>query len=192
MDLKVEIKMKQILTHKIVLKTLICMSLLSMSQAQAAMVQFTLSGQITSATNPNIFDVVTNELVTATGHFDDSVIGFGESIIDFSTTYNNMQISLGNTIYTDDMDLFNGAYMYFMDGIFDGIDYEGINGNFDSWGYTGQVGLDDFSGVGITGNWTASSFEVSAVPIPAAVWLFGSGLALLGGIARRSRSPHCK
>lgn len=33
-----------------------------------------------------------------------------------------------------------------------------------------------------------ASFEVSAVPVPAAVWLFGSGLLGLAGIARRKKA----
>ena len=34
----------------------------------------------------------------------------------------------------------------------------------------------------------AASFEVTAVPVPAAVWLFGSGLLGLVGVARRRKS----
>jgi hypothetical protein len=32
---------------------------------------------------------------------------------------------------------------------------------------------------------TGEIFKISAVPIPAAVWLFGSGLVGLAGVARR-------
>jgi hypothetical protein len=35
--------------------------------------------------------------------------------------------------------------------------------------------------------WPIASFQVSAVPIPAAVWLFGSGLLGLVGMARRKK-----
>jgi len=35
--------------------------------------------------------------------------------------------------------------------------------------------------------WDDASLEVSAVPVPAAVWLFGSGLLGLVGVARRKR-----
>jgi len=36
--------------------------------------------------------------------------------------------------------------------------------------------------------WAVHSGDVSAVPVPAAVWLFGSGLVGLAGIARRKKS----
>ena len=36
--------------------------------------------------------------------------------------------------------------------------------------------------------WNIDSFSVSAVPVPAAVWLFMSGIAGLGAIARKKRS----
>ena len=36
--------------------------------------------------------------------------------------------------------------------------------------------------------WAVQSGDVSAVPVPAAVWLFGSGLVGLIGIARRKKS----
>ncbi len=35
--------------------------------------------------------------------------------------------------------------------------------------------------------WAVRSGDVSAVPVPAAVWLFGSGLIGLLGIAKRKR-----
>jgi hypothetical protein len=38
--------------------------------------------------------------------------------------------------------------------------------------------------------WAVQSGNVGAVPVPAAVWLFGSGLLGLVGLARRKRSPH--
>ena len=36
--------------------------------------------------------------------------------------------------------------------------------------------------------WDDASLEVSAVPVPAAVWLFGSGLLGLVGVARRRKA----
>lgn len=58
----------------------------------------------------------------------------------------------------------------------------------------GVISLEPSAGNGVfvmntngTGslNWQIASGTVSAVPIPAAVWLFGSGLGLLGWIRRR-------
>jgi hypothetical protein len=41
-----------------------------------------------------------------------------------------------------------------------------------------------------SGNPTTYSMTIAAVPVPAAVWLFGSGLIGLVGVARRRRMTH--
>lgn len=58
--------------------------------------------------------------------------------------------------------------------------FAGFNANFDitSMTFTSQGGV-------INGG---NPFPVSAVPVPAAVWLFGSGLLGLVGVARRKKS----
>ncbi|MDH5191278.1 MAG: VPLPA-CTERM sorting domain-containing protein [Gammaproteobacteria bacterium] len=38
--------------------------------------------------------------------------------------------------------------------------------------------------------WAVYSGDVSAVPVPAAVWLFGSGLIGLAGVARNNKNPQ--
>jgi hypothetical protein len=48
---------------------------------------------------------------------------------------------------------------------------------------TVAFGLTDQTGVGFSG-----IVEQTAVPVPAAVWLFGSGLLGLVGIARRKQT----
>jgi len=59
--------------------------------------------------------------------------------------------------------------------------------------YTGSVTGTDRSGSGLTANTTTINWQVSGstpnpVPVPAAAWLFGSGLIGLAGTARRRRS----
>ena len=46
----------------------------------------------------------------------------------------------------------------------------------------------DFYFDGVLGNTVSNTFTVSSVPIPAAVWLFGSGLIGLIGVARRKKA----
>lgn len=47
----------------------------------------------------------------------------------------------------------------------------------------------DFAGPGGgAGRYDDASFDVAAIPVPAAVWLFGSGLVGLVGVARRRKS----
>ncbi len=62
-------------------------------------------------------------------------------------------------------------------------------GSSDAWrfnfggGSQGSGGKEDFDDFA----WVVRSGDVSAVPVPAAVWLFGSGLIGLLGLARRKR-----
>lgn len=49
----------------------------------------------------------------------------------------------------------------------------------------GQTTLDEISGLH---GWAVCAGDVSAVPVPAAVWLFGSGLLGLVGMARRKKA----
>jgi hypothetical protein len=52
---------------------------------------------------------------------------------------------------------------------------------------------DQFTGVKVGGGyyaWAVQSGDVSAVPVPATVWLFGSGLLVLIGVAREKRPDN--
>ena len=65
---------------------------------------------------------------------------------------------------------------------------ENVANNSGAWGlnfnYGNQFATDKLN----NGNaWAVRSGDVSAVPAPAAVWLFGSGLIGLLGMARRRR-----
>jgi hypothetical protein len=81
----------------------------------------------------------------------------------------------------------------FLDGVEVGF---GAGGNISSWTFLGVIdtaGFNSFEfreidGKGEQGNFIFAddvTFGVSAVPVPAAAWLFGSGLIGLIGIARR-------
>jgi hypothetical protein len=48
---------------------------------------------------------------------------------------------------------------------------------------------DNLSDFEVLSNPTPGSVPVSTVPVPAAAWLFASGLAMLGAGARRSPAP---
>lgn len=185
--------MTKLQIKKLALSIFFCTSIFSATQSSAALVGFSVDGEITSATADNIFGLSIGESITAFGEYDDSTIAPGVVAVAFSSATNNMQITVGSTTYTDLMDTLGGADLYFLDGAFDGLDYKAMDGNFDSWGTLGALDpnnnlLEDFTGSGIGGFWTESSFQVSPVsnvPLPAAVWLFGSGLVLLSGLARR-------
>ena len=59
-----------------------------------------------------------------------------------------------------------------------------------AWLYDMYGGIPDYYGVDQRNGyaWAVQSGDVSAVPVPAAVWLFGSGLVGLVGLARRKKA----
>lgn len=69
--------------------------------------------------------------------------------------------------------------------------WEGLNLNFvfseDRKTFSGALTAYDTSGTGVSRNTTTINWQVSGteVPVPAAAWLFGSGLVGLAGAARR-------
>jgi hypothetical protein len=174
-------------------------STLSTGTAQAEMINFTLSGIVDYARfdqNGNYFntyyapspdDIRVGDLVTATATFDDNLISpFGNSLIDIDIT-----VQVGDTTFTNSDEIFNDPMFKFYNGYFTGLifdaTYDGFDTNFS--GIPGDLALDfagkSHNGTYLTyeGHWTG--IQVSAVPVPAAVWLFGSGLLGLVGVARR-------
>ena len=59
-----------------------------------------------------------------------------------------------------------------------------LEGPFDLMSVTVAFGLTDQTGVGFSG----FVEQQTVVPVPAAVWLFGSGLLGLVGMARRKKA----
>ncbi|VAW63484.1 hypothetical protein MNBD_GAMMA11-1138 [hydrothermal vent metagenome] len=182
--------MKTISIKKLTAISLLGLSVLISNQTCAALVQFSVDGEILTASSANPFGLSTGDIISASGVFDDSPIGAGISGIDFSLSVNNMVIKVGNIDYTDQLEDSSGGDLFFNNGVFDGINYSAISGSFDSWGFLGELGpggvvLPDFTGTGIEGNWIANSYTMAPIPLPAAVWLFASGMLLLGGIARK-------
>lgn len=176
-----------------------CMLTTTMTPAQSAIVDFSLTGQIDIAEASNPFGLAVGDTISAVGTFDDSVIGAGETFVDFSTSVNNMEITIGNTIFTDSMDIYGGAYIYFFDGVFTGLDYKSYSAtktisSSANPGFVINGGVSDSTNQDIIlettfveGTWNPDSFTVTAVPVPAAMWLFGSGLIFLTGFTRRNR-----
>ena len=186
-----EMEMK--LTHKTLIKSLACAALLAAGQAQAAMVQFTVDGVIDTAIIGNVFGLAAGNTITASGVFNDNsfITSSSGSYIDFSTIENNMNIAFGlNTSFTDADETLGGALMLFDNsGAFNGIEYGSMfTPAFDSWGALSSSsdfsGTNEFGDTTVTGNWT-NSYAVTAVPVPAAVWLFSTGTVFLAGFARR-------
>ena len=175
---------------------------LSVTQANAEIINFTLTGTVNNTSEntwyygANVFGLSIGDTITATAEFDDSLLS-SNFPIDFGSPDIAMTITVGNTVFNDSDDLSGGAWLYFVDAeddFFDGInfDYNDISYRFSGLSFSSNIwdkDFDssnfccDFDGDDFDGTWTSAS--VSAVPVPAAAWLFGSGLLGLTGMARR-------
>ncbi len=161
---------------------------------QAAIINFTVTGNVDdSFTSTNDFGLNLGDTITASGTFDDSgLTGTGAEFVSFgSGSFNSMSLDVGNSSFveTDDNNYLTGfPRLFFQDGVFDGINFNtdfSIESYFQSSGTTKTFQGEDDNFGWFGGSWDVSSYSASPVPVPAAVWLFGSGLLGLIGVARR-------
>ena len=146
--------------------------LFSMSFANAALVAYDIEGTVMIGDEffPNAFGLTAGETILATGTFDDSILGAGTNTASFTGT-----IDVNGTFYTSaDASV---STLTFTDGSLVDFNFVALDSSFNS----NFLEFDDFSDM--AGQWGAVT--ISPVPVPAAVWLFGSGLLGLAGIARR-------
>jgi len=168
------------------------------SGAQAALVTFNLTGSVTyddTGDGSNVFGLSVGDPVTATGTFDDSLIGgniiSGSGTIAVSSIP-DLVITVGSEIFTASDDNGSGLLTIISGTVIDGIGpagfvYSGTNPNlFTSDATETFIGTEDNYNSQIFGTW--NTFTLTPVPVPAAVWLFGSGLLGLVGVARRKRN----
>ena len=94
-----------------------------------------------------------------------------------------------NGIYQSDYNLKNtGPFSYVQSYYYwSGTEYD--NNTDEAWFFDFDGGFQN-SGINTPSYyaWAVQSGDVSAVPVPAAVWLFGSGLIGLIGVARRKKA----
>ena len=151
------------------------------------------------------FGLEFGDTITASGSYDlatfNPVGGATSGYFDFlDVSSNSMTIDFGTATFTDADAAFGlGSELWFKDGIFDGIFYDGELGDFSllfSNGFIDNVPpFYDFSALdpdfrAVEGNWkTAGAIVLPPVPVPAAIWLFGSALIGLVGFGRR-KSRH--
>lgn len=166
------------------------------TQAAAVTYQYTITGDVLlgDETAPNAYGLTAGDIVTAYGTFtaDLGVIGLETGTVSFSSSNsgNSMIIDLNGTYlnatqddgYDDDLGpslTFNAGFL--SDFYFNKTSAAPIF-------YSSFMIFDDTDS--LVGQWRASVNLVplaTPVPVPAAMWLFGSGLLGLLGIARRRK-----
>lgn len=186
-------------------------------QVQAATFGFfSVDGSVDSTFDSPCFttDCSVPTTIRAEGVFDFELISLVEdSFINLFDVGHSLDIFLGDTIFsTSDIDnsfFFDDPVMSFVDGSFFGFESffveQEIGDNFDvvadlfssdlSFSAT-SYGFDEFGSFilgDIAGTWDASSFSPdfrnnpSVIPVPAAVWLFGTALLGMAGFSKRKK-----
>lgn len=164
--------------------------------AQAALVNFTLMGTVNPTADPgNVFGVSRGDDITVTGTFDDSVLSGGTGTISFTQgSGNTLSFGFAGVSFTEQSDsnytvVNSRPNLTFNGGAFTGFNFVAYFGgeaghefNAQDYAFNGYEYGHDMT---VSGTWLR--FETTPVPVPAAVWLLGSGLLGLVGVARRRR-----
>jgi len=179
-------------------KIIAVLSLLFSSQVFAA----TITTSVPSSVAVN--DIFTVDIVGT--NFLANVDGGGVNLSFDQTILNVLSVSIDETVWNFGSTGINTGAINNATGTVDGImvntfadvigDFVIATVEFQAIG-TGsslllltELGINPFASGGslINPNFADASVNVSAVPVPAAVWLFGSGLLGLAGIARSRRA----
>jgi hypothetical protein len=156
-------------------------------QAAVVTYNFSILGDVSFGDGSgSAFGLNTGETITATGTFtaDLGTIGSETGTVAFgSGSGNTMSIDLNGTIFTaSDDDRFGAGAkpsLTFSSGSLTDFDFlkdPGFSSNF--------MFFDNLDSSTLFGEWQTNA-NLTVVPLPAALWLFGSGLLGLVGIVRR-------
>ena len=150
-----------------------------MASAQAAVedyTYYTITGDVSFA-DPNIWGITTTNGVEA------RVSIFGDATADGTYNVDFMYLDFdgasgANGLNQDEFASF-GISLTLIGGAVSDFYFFNDDYTFES----SFTQFTDGTGGAVVGQWTA--IQQTAVPIPAAVWLFGSGLAMLGWVRRK-------
>jgi len=168
-------------------------------QAHASLLSFSVMGdpQLVVAGNPfglSPCSGTCTESISATGIFDDSGLsGVGTEFIYFgSGSGNSITTHVGTVDFLESMDVdYAGGsdpFLEFQDGSLVSVNLLFTSGTNAAAADFTSSGTLFGSGSVLSGLWDANSFNTTVVPVPAAVWLFGSGLLCFASVARRKRN----
>lgn len=182
--------------QKLIIHTALTTALLLASSAQAVTVSLDPSSVSTQSENSISLDVLAD---FSTTEIDGGSIDFGfDSAL---LAYNNFtwdssfaSFTQDTLIDVQDTDLVSIVFSTSLFGTLTGNGHTLGTITFDALTEgTGSISMTDslkyggfvFAGNPVAVSYNNASVDISAVPVPAAVWLFGSGLVGLAGIARR-------
>ena len=181
------------------IKLMICALVLFSGSTHASLVNLTVNGTVGGALNWG--GLSTGDPITANLVLDISAYtGVGLEQFYF-TGSNTLDITAGTHLFDESMDSALNASVSFYDGVMNDLNFGalyGVNGapeEFDSVGLT-VLASRTFTEK-VKGKWVTTDYQLAAhwdavtltpVPVPAAVWLFGSGLLGLAGVARRKKT----
>jgi hypothetical protein len=163
---------------------------------QAAMVTETFSGMITYAADGNLFGVATDDTVTWTTTYDISYLASDGYLVIGDSEDMALSVTVGNRTFVEIEDIFYGS------GIFgapllqfdENENIIGIGFNVDDYDndyrltcYEDGFTLYSLAEDGFTSDvlLVSGTFDFAPVPLPAAAWLFGSGLLGVVGLRHR-------
>lgn len=174
-------------------------SLLFTGLANASLLSFSISGDPGFVTSGNPFGLsacvgTCTETISATGIYEDSGLsGIGTEFIYFGNgSGNSITSHVGTIDFLETMDVnYAGGvdpFLEFQNGVLSSINLLFTSGTNGATADFTSSGILFGSGSVFSGLWDTNSFSTTVVPVPAAVWLFGSGLLGLVGVARRKRA----